>query len=853
MDALDRLNTWKSVRKRNRRRRGPLFKKLTVIALGLGLVGLVVLFFFTKPSYDKAKAFDLESISRVEEASVIYDRFDQPVNRIFVEEANRLSVELSEVPDHLIDALISVEDSRFRKHSGVDLIGIARAVWLNLKAFRLTQGASTITQQLAKQGFAIKEPETIQDRTIKAKLAEAFLARRLEKRYSKDEILHMYLNRIFFGRGFYGINAAAKGYFDKHVSKLNLAESATICGLIKNPYLMDPIRFPERSKERGRNYVLERMVKEKKLDSGEAARLQALPLGMNPAPPLSKTRSTYVYDYVKQWFINEVGKEKARLGGYKIYTTIDMEMQAAMQTAMQKRLLEVENRATKIATENGAVPHQTHAQFDRLRAEKLAAEEKVPVPTYLQGAGILVDNDGGVVALVGGRDFYHSTYNRAAYTTRNAGGAFTPLVFATAFANGDFPGSIVSDEGIDNRYVMIGHDEGVLGEWNTENLSNRYEGAITARKALVFGKNAASARIGMRPGLEEVIKLAMRAGIKKPFQKVREQLKKEDVSLAEYADALKAKTYLGRLEVTVAEMALAYLTFPNYGERPGALHTIRRIEEHDGAVVYEVPEAKTAMVEVIPELAAFQTHSAMEDVLTVGTGREANAMGLKVFETIAGKTGTSYDSHDAWFCGYTSELTCAVWVGFDKHVEIYPNAFSREIAMPVWIDVMNATHGKYPAEFMPPPDHTKLVEICTVTGKTATDACYERVVREGDPTPMYQRCTQVEHVALDHASGDRCTLHETIPDIAKIHRTGAAAAVRVVTSLAGDAKPIRLLGDPIIGTDPYTAVIPPKLKVDPKAAEATPAPKAVTVRPAGWDEDSNLPLSLAPPKRLEFD
>ena len=315
-------------------------------------------------------------------------------------------------------------------------------------------------------------------------------------------------------------------------------------------------------------------------------------------------------------------------------------------------------------------------------------------PDYLQGALIALDNQtAGILVLVGGRDFEHNQFDRALQAKRPAGTAMTPLVYAAAFENGLFPGSLVEDSALDNRAVMIGGTTGILGEWGPESAENRYEGAMTARQALAKSKNGATVRIGMTVGVDPVIQLCRAAGI-------RSQLRPFPA------------TFLGSSEITLAELALAYTIFPNGGWRPNSPHILDRIEEKDGTVVWKSPEERARHKVVKPET-AYEVHSCLVDALESGTGRAAREkFGLKKFPA-AGKTGTAYDFTDVLFAGYDHSITCAVWAGFDKPQKIYRGAFGSEIALPIWVDVMNAASERYPPKEIPQPAGMQKFEICS--------------------------------------------------------------------------------------------------------------------------------------------
>jgi membrane peptidoglycan carboxypeptidase len=314
-------------------------------AFVLGIIGLVVVFLFLKPRREKAYAFDLAEVNNLEIPSRIYDRHGKEIGLIKVQD--RRPVDLDKVPYHLIQALTAVEDSRFFEHDGVDYIGVVRAVVLNFKAGRVTQGASTITQQLAKQTYE----DLRLNRTLDNKIIEAFLARRFEQNYTKSEILEHYLNRVFFGSGYFGIEAAARGYFGKSVSEIDVVEAATLCGLIKSPTRLSPKNNPGESRT-ARNHVLGRMHTEDMITAAELAEYRARPIELAPA---NAQQNSYVNEIIRLRVIEELGFERAATGGFKIHTTIDRDVQSAARQSLRRNLTKAEGHAN--------YKHRTYAQY----------------------------------------------------------------------------------------------------------------------------------------------------------------------------------------------------------------------------------------------------------------------------------------------------------------------------------------------------------------------------------------------------------------------------------------------------------------------------------------------------------
>ncbi|GAA5147471.1 penicillin-binding protein 1A [Prosthecobacter algae] len=811
------------------------FSALMALFILAGVTALGIYAVVVAPLREKAEQYDLEEIRKLEAASIIYDRNGEELSRIYV--LNRTPVPIKEVPQHFIDALTAQEDSRFFQHDGVDYIGLTRAVIENVKAGRTTQGASTITQQLARQTFGLME------KSYKRKIMEAFVAQRIERKFTKSEILELYLNRIFFGKNFYGIQAAAQGYFGKDAKDLTIEECATIAGLIKSPNNIEPIRHPERAiKER--NYVLERMVLEGSLERDDAERLKLKP--MVTTPQSSDPRLSYVFDEVRQEVVALVGEERASIGGFQIYTSIDKDLQKAAETAMKKRLAEVEIRPD--------YPHQTYTQFRGILGEwhgkkmkgTLGEDEKRPMPEYLQGAAIVMDNsDGSILAMVGGRDFIDSQYNRATDGVRPVGTAFTPFVYAAAFSKpGYFPMTPLADEPLDNRRVMIGGLTGILGEWGMEVDDPKWSrNPISAREALVGSHNSATVRLGERVALEggrirqDFRDFTKRAGI--------------NTELREFPS-----TFLGATESKLDEMCLAYSCFPTLGKRPAKQHLIQRITDFRGSTVFQLDEKTLQPVRAMDEIAAYQTHTCLSEALHRGTGAPSIEYGLGDFPA-GGKTGTHYESKDLWFLGYTSAVTCGVWVGFDKQKTIYPGAFSNKIVLPIWTDIINASAKARAPQEINPPETAERIEICRVSGLRATDFCYDKV-KGPDGVERSVRSTYSEYLRPGTSFNTTCPVHtgEGLPaDLQAFHQAITQTADSALLAEAGkfaNIEPVHLQEPIILGSDPYNSE-KPILRARPVNDDGTPILRAVPVGVDEGDSGEQPVIKLKPPPAMKIE
>ncbi|MEY2506398.1 MAG: penicillin-binding protein [Verrucomicrobiota bacterium] len=777
--------------------RPPWYKRrrfyVPIAAVLVGLLGGGIYFWYLMGVLTvEAGTFDLSKLEQMESASVILDRNDKIFGQIYVE--NRETVPYEQLPRDLINAVVAVEDNKFYQHGGYDLSGIVRAALRNFTAGHVRQGASTITQQLARNSFSLKE------RTFRRKLLEIILSKRIEERFGKQKIMELYLNRIYFGAGLYGAEAASRGYFGKPAKEMTLSECATLAGLIKSPNRLSPWSDRNGSRD-ARNVALARMR-----DLGfisrercEVAQAEEIVIGSRQ----SAQGQTYAVDYIRQQVIAAVGWDRAMNEGYRIHTTIDAELQRVGEESLRKHLTEAE--------QHPGYNHPTYEVWaNRYKsAKQLAVPNVATAPDYLQGALIALDNQtAGILALIGGRDFEHNQYDRALQARRPAGTAIKPLVYAAAFENGLFPGSLVDDSALDNRAVMIGGTTGILGEWGPETEDNRYEGSITAREALVKSKNGATVRVGMTVGVDPVLQLCKAAGIKSPLRPF-------------------PATFLGSSEITLAELALAYTIFPNGGWRPNAPHILDRIEEKDGTVVWESPKDRTRQTVVKPET-AYEVHSCLVEALGSGTGRAAREkFGLQKFPA-AGKTGTAYDFTDALFAGYDSSITCAVWTGFDKPQKIFRGAFGGEIALPIWVDVMNAANERYPAKEIPEPKGIQKAEICVRSGLLATDKCYDSVKSASGET-VRKRTTYVELATSTQMPTEPCSVHGEARTrlVRDLPASGFPRA-----SLAVDPKqvqPIPPQGPVLLAeNDPYNAV---HSTVKPKPVEKPEPEKSAAEEP----------------------
>ena len=661
----------------------PVILLITGSFVGLAVYGWVVAEFQAK-----ADSFDLEKLPKMESASVILDRSGKQMGKIFIQ--NRLPIPYDQIPREMVNAIVAEEDNRFFEHHGVDYFGVLRAAISNYRQGRVKQGASTVTQQLARNSFDLKE------RTIQRKILEMFVARRIEEHLTKEKIMELYLNRVYFGSGLYGVEAAARGYFGKPAKEMSIGECAMLAGLLKSPNSLSPWNNPEAAK-RVRDFVLTRMRELHLITREEYQNAEEMNLVVRKRT--NPNRVSYAIDLVRQQAIAALGYDRAMNEGVLIQTTFDETMQQTAERALRSHLETIEHR-----------PSYSHMTYERYRQINQNLEDAaqrgepvtMPPPGYLQGAVLAVDNtSGGILAVVGGRNFLHSEYNRALQGRRPPGTLFTPMVAAAAYEKGIFPGDPVDDACIDNHYVMIGGDNGILGEWGVERPDNEYEGPMPSHEAVSRGKNAAVVRLGFRTGIEDLGKLCKNAGIRSPLRDV-------------------ANAYLGTSEMALDELTLAYTSFPGGGTRPSKLFTITRITDPEGNLLYENPVQR---VPVLSANAAYQVHAVLQDALFKTCALEAAASGLKPETPLAGKAGTAYDFTDTWFVGYSSAVTCGVWVGLDKPAKIFRGAFGKDLALPIWAQVMNSSLGVFPARPIVIPPDLKPVEICRSSGLLPSEGC----------------------------------------------------------------------------------------------------------------------------------
>ena len=693
---LDQLDRWQ----RAFRQRHP--RALVVGAASFALAGAValsaVLVFLNGLRRGLPDENAIAHIGEMAQATSVYDERDQFAFAIYREQ--RIDVPLSAISPNLVKAVVAIEDQRFYDHHGFDAWRIASAILINLRHGRAAQGASTITQQLARQSFLTP------DKTIRRKLQELILAKRIERRYSKPEILDLYLNKVYFGDGLYGIEAAARGFFGKHASELTLPEAALLAGLVKSPSTYAPTVSLERAKAR-RNVVLQAMLDAGAVGRAEWQAARSTPVALHDNLRASDPHGQYFKEQVRLELLSRFGWQQVYEGGLRVFSTIDMPMQEAAESAVADSLKVLDTRRQALARQpKGAVQGDAS---DPLQAALIAMDPRT----------------GHVAAMVGGRDFDKSHFNRAVHARRQPGSAFKPFVYAAALEAGYSPATV-----IDHLNDPIST---VQGGWTPEDEHSTAD-SMSLRTGLRTSSNRAAVQLLSRVGIPRTVEYAKTMGVG------------DMPSVPSLA--------LGSGEVTLQSLTAAYAAFANKGLVPKPL-LVRRVEDRSGKVLYTAEDTSTRAVS---ETTAFLMSSMMADVINAGTGARARTLGFRL--PAAGKTGTTNDFNDAWFVGYTPTLATGVWVGFDEPRTILPNGFAADVAVPMWAGFMKtATKADPPAWFDPPEDITTAA-VCRLSGKLATEGCdHVEVVDDG---LLEQRSmVYTEYFARGTEPTAYCDLHPT--------------------------------------------------------------------------------------------
>lgn len=606
------------------------------------------------------------------------------ISRLFgPQRESRMLINIRQVPRHLVDAIVSIEDHRFFEHSGVDLIGILRAAWADLMAGRVVQGGSTITQQLVKNYFL--EPE----RSFRRKALELSMAFILETLYEKDEILEMYMNEIYMGQrggiAIHGMGEAARYYFGRNVDDLTLSEAAALAGMICGPNTYSPLAHSEETLER-RNLVLKRMLDLRKISPAEYDASRAEPIRLADAS-IASGIAPYFIDYVRKQAQELYAPEVLASEGLTIYTTLHPEMAVAAEAAVREGLQELEKELPPPAWVG-------EGNSEPLQAALIAIQPKT----------------GAIYALVGGRNYSESTFNRALLARRQPGSALKPFVFLSALDRFNLS---------DKLNDIAAEYETSDGPWTPKNYDGKYHGKVSVREALEQSLNAAAVNLAVETGLEKVIETLRGLGFESPLQPVP--------SLA-----------LGSFEVTPIELAAVYAVLDNDGQKPYLL-SLKEIVGESG----DLQERRTVEFSSVasPAKTSLIT-SALEGVIERGTAKNLKKLGIDF--KCAGKTGTTSEYRDSWFAGYTTDLLVLVWVGYDDNRPTHLTG--AQGAAKIWARFMKAVRPWInPQNFRIPPGICQRI-ICPVSGRLATGRCREQ---------------RIEYFLSETVFNDSCTLHSS--------------------------------------------------------------------------------------------
>jgi penicillin-binding protein 1A len=696
-----------------------LFGLLVLISILVGsTAGLLLVYTTDLPQVDALEAYRPSSITE------LYDDHERVIGSFALQ--RRVVATYDDFPPVLRDALISIEDKDFYRHSGVNFWRIVGAAYRDITSSGRLQGASTLTMQLARNLFLSP------DRSFHRKVQETMLAIQIERRFTKPQIFTLYANQISLGHGAFGFEAASEFYFSKPAKKLTLEEAALLAGLPKGPTVYSPINHPDRAQKR-RNLVINAMLEDGKITAAQAADARSSPLVLHLAHD-PNSLAPYFVEEIRRYLEGKYGADQVHEGGLKVYTSLDVDLQRAANQAVLDGLAAYERRhgwkghlpnvvaagtaldkyfspdwddepevngyvhalvtsaGTGIATlkfgryttalGQADVAWTQHKLVDILKTGDLcyvkilslgangAARISLEQDSGAQGALLAIDNaTGGIKAMVGGRDFNESKFDRATQALRQVGSSFKPYVYTAVIDQGASPEDTILDEPISF--------ETPSGPYSPHNYDEKFEGIITLRRALAQSRNIPALKLANKVGIKNVIDYAGRFGI--------------TAKLPPYLPVA-----LGAAEITLMEQTSAYSVFPNDGVRVIPRY-ITRVTDYEGRVLEEdFPDVKDA----ISERTARIMTSMLREVVLHGTGIAASRLPFPV----AGKTGTTNDFTDAWFMGFSPTMTCGVWVGYDEKKSLGAKETGAHAALPIWINFMtSAMAGKDAGDFQPPP------------------------------------------------------------------------------------------------------------------------------------------------------
>ena len=602
-------------------------------------------------------------------ATRVYDDHNELIDEFFLED--RKIIKYEDVPKVAIQAFVAAEDARFFHHKGFDMQSISRAFFKNLAAGHIVQGGSTITQQVAKSLFLSSEKSYIR------KIREAILAYKIDHYLTKEEILTLYLNHIYLGHGTYGIEAASQGYFGKSARYLTLSEAALLAGLPKAPSNYSPFLYMEKARQR-QAYVLERMVEDRYITVQEKNQVLAVPIRLRSIRPKEKV-APYFIEHVRRYIQEKYGSDVLYKEGLEVYTTLNIPMQKAARDAVERGLQELDAREGYTS--------------GRVQGALLCMEAKT----------------GAIQAMVGGRDFGKSEFNRTTQSKRQPGSAFKPFIYTAAFDKGMTPVTKFVD-------APIVYQDSAGNAWNPQNFDGKFLGPTTLRYALAHSRNIITIKVLQDLGMDYAIAYAHNMGISSPLGR--------NLSLA-----------LGTSVVTLQEMVRAYGVLANQGRKVTPFF-IKKIIDRTG---HNFEESQIKVEQVIDPRIAFLSTYVMQDVVEVGTGRRVKSIGRPV----AAKTGTTDDVRDAWFIGYTPSLVTGVWVGFDQERTLGKQEVGGRAAAPIWLYFMEKAIQGTPVELFPVPEGIVFSKVDARSGqplrKSSKGGLYEAFLEgtiPNDGTPV---------------------------------------------------------------------------------------------------------------------
>jgi penicillin-binding protein 1A len=644
--------------------------------------------------YERFRA-DLPSIARLEEwqpnlITKVFSR-DGALIAEFASERREI-IPLENVPAPFIRAILATEDRAFFQHDGINLRRVLSAAWHNVITREPTgQGASTITMQLSRNLFLTPEKQFIR------KFKEMILAYEIEGHYPKRRILEMYVNQVYFGSGAYGIESAAQLYFGKPATELTLSEAALLAGIVQAPSRQSPRVDMEAALDR-RAAVLENMVDVGAISTAAANKAETAPIELAPRRPPEGPRS-YFTEHIRRELEQMLGSDAVWTGGYQVYTTLDTELQGVAEEILEQHVSQIERTLAPDKVRRADWQAARAAALDSTDAGEVAdgetETERQTATTYLQGGLVAVDLEtGGIVAMVGGRSFEESKFNRITQAHRQPGSVFKPFVYAAAIREG-YPASYV----VQDRPLAMPMGDGTM--WTPDNFDGRFRGPITLRRALTHSINVATVRLLFDVGVRAVMDYTRDAGI--------------TTDLPPYGSL-----GLGAADMIPIEVLRAYTVFSEGGIRITPI-SITRIEDRSGTVIRTFRAARTRVLSV--QEAHIMT-TILEDVVDYGTGRYG-IRGRGFEWPAAGKTGTTNESTDAWFVGFTPEYITLTWVGFDRKQRIRYNGTGGVLAAPIWTDFMKVAHEgmEVPDEGFPEPPGLDHVAVTTTTGMRAAPFC----------------------------------------------------------------------------------------------------------------------------------